>query len=258
MSEPAEGKVNALYRYPVKGLTAEAMATVRLEREATMPCDRVYAIENGASLFNPEHPAHLPKVHFLMLMRNEQLAALDCRYDDATHTLRVFRGSTVAASGDLRTAEGRANIEEFLNSYVPATALRGWPRIVHSAGHSFSDVAAKCVHVINLESVRSLATVLGMDLDLRRFRANVIVEGPPAWSELDWIGKVLEFSDGLKAEVFKRTERCAATNVNPATGARDLKIPSLLSRTLGHTDFGVYARIIAPGALFPGQTFAVR
>ena len=41
-----------------------------------MPFDRAYAIENGPGRFDPEHPAHLPKINFLMLMRNERLATL--------------------------------------------------------------------------------------------------------------------------------------------------------------------------------------
>jgi uncharacterized protein len=47
-------KVTALYRYPVKGMTPEALPRVEFEAGATMPFDRAYAIENGAGRFDPE------------------------------------------------------------------------------------------------------------------------------------------------------------------------------------------------------------
>jgi uncharacterized protein YcbX len=50
------------------------------------------------------------------------------------------------------------------------------------------------------------------------------------------------------------TERCAATNVDPATGARDMDIPAILGRKWSHTDFGIYAKVAVPGALTVGDT----
>ena len=62
-------RITSLYRYPVKGLTPERLASVALEIGKTFPCDRIYAIENGPGRFDPGSPRHLPKINFLMLMR---------------------------------------------------------------------------------------------------------------------------------------------------------------------------------------------
>jgi uncharacterized protein len=247
--------ISALYRYPVKGLSGEALASVRLSEGATLPHDRAYAIENGPGPFDPEAPAHLPKIHFVMLMRNEQLAALKTGFEDETHTLTIARNGTEAARGDLRTAPGREAIECFISRYM-GPSLRGAPRVVASLGHSFSDVAAKCLHIVNLESVRALETAIGARINPLRFRPNVLISGWPAWSELDLVGQNLKAGEAT-LNVFKRTERCAATNVDPDTGARDLTIPSFLSRNLGHTDFGVYARVIGSGQLKSSDTISV-
>src|ERR1700741_1357575 len=64
-------RVTSIYRYPVKGLSPEPMQKVGLEPGRTLPFDRAYAIENGPGRFDPEHPVHLPKITFLMLMRDE-------------------------------------------------------------------------------------------------------------------------------------------------------------------------------------------
>lgn len=246
--------VSALYRYPVKGLTAEALPRVTLEAGGTMPMDRAYAIENGPGPFDPAHPAHLPKIHFIMLMRNEQAASLKATFDDRTHNLTIARDGEMLASGRLRDADGRAAIETAIQELF-GPGLRGRPRIVQADGHSFSDVADKCLHVINLASVRALQSALGAPIHPLRFRPNLIIDGWPAWHEFKIMGQAIA-AGGVTLEVFKRTERCAATNVDPATAIRDLKIPSFLSRTFGHTDFGVYARVASGGNLAVGDAVA--
>jgi uncharacterized protein YcbX len=64
----------SLYRYPVKGLTPEPLERAILVAGETLPCDRAWAIENGPGRFDPSQPRHLPKINFLMLMRDERLA----------------------------------------------------------------------------------------------------------------------------------------------------------------------------------------
>src|SRR6516225_2658084 len=106
-------KIAAIYRYPVKGLGPERLEAAELVPGRTIAGDRLYAIENGPSGFDPAHPAYFPKNRFLMLMRNERLAALRTAFDEATHTLVITSDSREAARGDLRTPEGRAAIERF-------------------------------------------------------------------------------------------------------------------------------------------------
>lgn len=244
--------VASIFRYPVKGLTPEAMTAVDLSPSKTLPFDRAYAIENGPGRFDPDNPRHLAKINFLMLMRDERLATLDCRFDDATETLTILRGGRQVARGNLATPIGRQMIEQFLAAYMK-DSLRGAPKIVHAEGHSFSDVAAKCIHICNLASLRELERVAGRPLDPRRFRANVYVDGVRPWAELGWMGQTIGVG-AVDAKVFKRTQRCDATNVDPASGVRDTAIPALLQRTLGHTDFGIYAEIKTPGRLSVGDS----
>jgi hypothetical protein len=243
--------VAALYRYPVKGMTPHALKQVTLQGGETMPFDRAYAIENGPGRFDPADPKHLPKINFLMLMRNERLASLEARFDDVTRTLTILRGGRQVARGDLETSLGRRLIEQFLAAYM-GTALRGAPKIVSAAGHSFSDVAAKCLHVINLASVREIERVSGQPIDPLRFRANLHIEGLPAFAEIGWVGKTIS-AGGVKLEVFDRTVRCEATNVDPASAVRDMAIPALLQRTWGRTDFGIYARVTQSGDVAVGD-----
>jgi hypothetical protein len=246
--------VSALYRYPVKGLTPEPLAQVALTAGQTLPFDRAWAIENGPGRFDPAAPRHLPKINFLMLMRDERLATLDARLDEATGTLTIRRDGKQVARGQLTTPLGRKLIEQFVAAYMKAE-LRGAPRIVNADGHSFSDVAAKCLHIVNLASVRELERACGRRVDPLRFRANLYLEGVAPWAELGWIDKELGIGPA-RLTVFARTQRCEATNVDPATGARDMAVPAYLMRTWGHQDFGVYAKVTAGGEIAIGTPVA--
>jgi uncharacterized protein YcbX len=253
---PAAAKIQAIYRYPVKGLSPEPLSRALLAEGATLPGDRRYAIENGPSGFDPALPRHQPKTHYLMLMRNERLAALRTRLEEASQTLVIAAGGREAARGDLRTPAGRGAIEQFFAGFC-ADALRGPPRVLQAPGFSFSDVARKVVSIINLASVAALADTLGAAIDPLRFRGNLYVTGWPAWHELDWVGREIAIGADARLKIVKRIVRCAATNVDPATGIRDLDISGALQRTCGHADCGIYAEVVAPGEIAESDPVAV-
>ena len=248
--------VASLYRYPVKGLTPERLPEVPLSAGQPLPADRRYAIENGPSGFDPSAPQYFPKTKFLMLMRNERLAALRTHYDDATHVLTIRENGVETARGDLDSAEGRIAIEQFFATNF-ADDLRGPPKILFAQGHSFSDVANKVVSIINLASVKALEEVIGKPVHPLRFRGNLHVAGWPAWHEFELMDQMLSIS-GARLKVVKRIVRCAATNVDPDTAARDLTIPATLQKTYGHADLGVYAEVISGGVVSTGDTIEVK
>jgi uncharacterized protein YcbX len=247
------GKIEAIYRYPVKGLSPEQLPQATLTAGETLPCDRLYAIENGPSGFDPQAPKYFPKIRFLMLMRNARLAALRTAFDPATHVLTVRYENREAARGDLRTPEGRAAIERFFADHC-ADELRGPPKILNAPGHSFSDVAKKVISIINLASVSELENAAGAPIDPLRFRGNFYVSGWPAWHEFGLLGEEIAVGPRARLKVVKRIVRCAATEVDPSTAIRDLPIPRILMDTYGHADCGVYAEVIEGGDIATGDT----
>jgi hypothetical protein len=246
-----EARIQAIYRYPVKGLSPQPLGRVALKPGHTLPADRLYAIENGPSGFDPAAPAYFPKQRFLMLMRNERLASLRTDYDEANHTLTIHWQGREAAAGDLRTKEGRLAVEAFFRRFMP-DELRGPPKVLFGEGHSFSDVAKKVVSIINLASVATVENAAGAPVDPLRFRGNIYVEGWPAWREFDLLDRELGLGSA-RVKVVKRIVRCAATEVDPDTGLRDLPIPRTLMQNFGHADCGVYAEVIAAGEIGAGD-----
>jgi uncharacterized protein YcbX len=251
-SQPAQ--IASLYRYPVKGLTPEPLARVTLGIGQPLPADRRYAIENGPSGFDPAAPVWMPKTQFLMLMRNERLAGLRSHFEDSSHLLTIREGDKVVVRGDLETAEGRAAIEAFFTANF-ASELKGPPKVISGGDHSFSDVAKKVVSIINLGSLAAIEDMVGAPVHPLRFRANLYVSGWPAWHELELVGQTLAIGEA-RLKVVKRITRCAATNVDPDTAARDLDIPPTLMRRLGHNECGIYAEVIAAGTIGVGDAIS--
>lgn len=243
--------IAAIYRYPVKGLSPQSLPRVRLAKGATLPADRKYAIENGPSGFDPGAPRYFPKQRFLMLMRNERLATLRTDYDDASDTLVINFEGREAVRADLRTAQGRLAVEAFFRRFMPKE-LRGPPKVLAAPNHSFSDVSAKVVSIINLASVAAVETAAGAAVDPLRFRGNVYVQDWPAWHEFELMGRELSIGEA-RLKVVKRIQRCAATDVDPVTGERDLQLPRTLLQTFGHADCGVYAEVRAGGEIAVGD-----
>ncbi|HYF57237.1 MAG TPA: MOSC N-terminal beta barrel domain-containing protein [Salinarimonas sp.] len=250
-------RIAAIHRYPVKGLSPERLASADLAPGAYFPGDRLYAVENGPSGFDPAEPAFQPKIKFLMLMKNGALARLRTRYLDETTTLVVEEDGREAARGDLSTPEGRAAIEAFFRRYA-AGELRGEPRVIAAPdGFRFTDSPKGHLSIINLASVAAMEDWFGVPVDPLRFRGNLHVDGLEPWAELDLVDRVLEGPGGLRLKVVKRIQRCAATDVDPGTGIRDLAIPPTLMRRFGHMDCGIYCQVLRGGRITEGAHLAL-
>lgn len=249
--------VVGLHRYPVKGLSAEPLAEVLLTAGQHFPGDRMFAIENGPSGFDPAAPEHQPKHRFLVLARQAALARLRTRYDDMTHELSIVADDVEAVRADLTAETGRRQVEDFFRMFL-ARELAGDPRVLTAPpGFRFMDSRSGFVSIINLASVRALEEETGVGIDPIRFRGNILIDGVPAFAEFEWVGRQIAVGAAVLTGL-KRIERCAATTVNPATAVRDLMIPAVLMRSYGHADCGLYCAVTRGGRVAAGDRLTVQ
>ncbi len=255
-------RIAGLYRYPVKGLSPDPLKSARLSTGETFAYDRAYAIEAGSGKFDPAAPAHIAKVNFLMLMRDEILASLQTQFDETTQSLKVRQGGSTVLDARLETQDGKRAVEAFFTQFMPTPkaddARERSPRLVSAGDHSFSDVDAKVISVVNLESVRALEAAAGAPVDPMRFRANIYLEGVPAWAEMDWVERSLQTADGAVLTGTKITRRCEAINVDPRTGERDMTLTKVLPEAFGHSDCGIYMRVDRPGTISADETLLLQ
>jgi len=252
-------EITALYRYPVKGLSAEALDRVPLAIGQCLPHDRRFAIALGTTEFDSEQPRWLSKNHFIMLMRDEGLARLSTGFDPATDVLTIAENGQTVLQEALSEPEGCRRIARFFDEFMGG-AVPGPLRVVEAPDHAFADARPKpnastdkYVSLINLASIRDFERKIGETVEHIRFRANVYFDGLPAWQEQGWMEQKITVGSA-KLRVISPITRCAATEVNPATAARDISVVAELMRHFGHNIMGIYAEVIAPGEIAIGDT----
>ncbi len=231
--------VAALYRYPVKGLSAETLDRATVLDSGTFAGDRVLGL-----LLDDAGPAvrdgWWPKQKFTALVNTPALARLQVRFDETTSRLSIALDGVTLVEADL-SESGRARIAAAVTEYVLAldeSPMYGRPeraplRLVGD-GHSpaFHDRGAMHVTVMSRLSVKALTEAAGREVDERRFRMNIVLDGLDAWKELGWIGQTIRIGE-LDFDVTGPVVRCLATHANRESGKRDIEVMNLLTSVFG-------------------------
>jgi GntR family transcriptional regulator/MocR family aminotransferase len=243
--------VSKIFRYPIKGLSAQPLSSVVLEADRPFPYDRIFALARPGAPIDRNDPKWAKKGLFVMLMLDENLARVDTCLDLDSLRLTVRQGNQQVAAAQLSDQEDRAKIENFFWQLLPT--LPAPPALVRSAGGHFMDKPDNVISLINLATVRTLEAQWGVEIDPLRFRANIYIDGAKPWEEFDWIGSEIRIGSAVFA-VDRKNGRCGATNVNPTTGRRDLDIPSSLRAAFGHKNLGVYLIVRDGGQISVGDS----
>jgi GntR family transcriptional regulator/MocR family aminotransferase len=246
--------VSGLYRYPIKGLSAQPVRRERLVPGRPFPMDRVFALTRPDSSIDKDRPRWAKKGQFVMLMLDEGLAEVTTELDIDSLELTITRDGVELLRVNLGDRARHADVEAFFRRLVPR--LHGTPRLVHAGDGHFMDKPDNVISLINLATVRSLERMWGVAIDPMRFRANIYIDGVAPWEEFGWIGAELGMGSARLA-VDRRNGRCAATNVNPVTGQRDLDLPGSLRAEFGHKDLGVYLVVRGGGEVSVGDEISV-
>lgn len=114
------------------------------------------------------------------------------------------------------------------------------------------------LHLLSQSSLAALGEVLGTELDVRRFRPNVVVEleSPHPFGEAAWPGLRLAIGDAVAIDVIVGTERCAVTTFDPDTLERDTTVLAAIAKERDNL-FGVYARVVSTGWIAVGDPIRV-
>ena len=234
----------ALWRHPIKGIGREALDAVELEPGAPMPLDRAWALlQEGA----PDTDEWQVRRHFLQSAAGPSLMAVGASWDGEALTLSHPDRPDLRIDPDRDGDALREWVAPIWPDERPAPA-----RLVRAPERSMADNGWASVSIVNMASVDALTEAAGAPIDVRRFRANLAVEGLEPWEEWGWIGRRLRAGE-VEMEVAERIGRCRATEADPVTGRREHDPVALLRRGWGHTDFGVYAKVLTRGRVAVGD-----
>lgn len=247
-------RVVALYRHPIKGFTPESLESIVVQPDGRVAGDRVLAFR-FADAAEPEDRDGLdywPKAKGLALQDFPALAALRSRFDDASGTVRVEHEGTLLVEAGL-DADGRGRLGKAITDFVLTTtdARRvqrpgRLPLVLVGDGETsrFQDRPQGYVSVHSRASVEALGEELPLEIDDRRFRSNIVIDGVDAWDELDWTGEVRIGDVTFRAA--GPIVRCLATHANPDTGVRDAKVLTTLTKSFDQQE-PTLGRLLLPG-----------
>ncbi len=236
-------RVGAIWRHPIKAHGREALDRVVLTKGATIPWDRRWAVAHEKA--DSCDTGWAPCQNFTRAAKAPQLMAISAESDEdaGTVTLHHPRRPDLTFDPDM-------NAQAFLEWVRPLMPENraGPKRIVRETDRGITDSDFASISIINSVSNMDLSKKMGQDLDLARWRGNIVLDGFAPWAEREWIGKTLRIGPA-KLEVREHITRCLATAANPLTGERDADTLGALEAYQGHQEFGVYASVTHGGEI---------
>ena len=212
--------VTALFRYPVKGFTPEALTALEIDADGRVRGDRVLAFR-FADAVTPHSDGgldHWPKERGLSLMRFASLARLRTTFDAAERRLRIHDDEEGLVLDTVLDDEGRREAADAIGGLTSR----------------FQDRARGYVSLHGAASVHAVANAAPVAIDDRRFRSNIVIGDTHAWEELSWRGSLR--IGGMEFDIERPIGRCAAITVNPDTGVRDARLLGLLTKEFAQSE----------------------
>ncbi len=245
------GRLAHIYRHPIKAHGREALASVLLSAGECLAWDRRWAVAHEAATIAP---GWNNCNSFLRGVKSPQLMAMEARFDEGNQTVHLSHPliGTLAVNPDLDADAAR--LIDWVRPLIPDG--RAQPVKVVRFDGGMTDNPLPVVSILSLSSLADLSGRMGMDLSIHRWRANFWIDGPEPWAEFDWIGKQLTLGETV-LEVTERIGRCRATCVNPATGEVEGETLAALSSAFGHTDFGIFAKVVRGGKVALGDKWSL-
>jgi len=231
------GRIEALYRYPVKSMRGEQLDAVSLGWHGFDGDRRLAFRRVDERSGNPWLSAgRLPDLISFTPQRQQD----GC---DAPPThVRTPEGEDLPLFGDALAEDvGRRH---------------GAPVQMMQLQHGIFDEAS--ISVIASATVREIGRLAETSADVRRFRPNLVVRSTREipFEEDEWVGGVLTFGsadDSPAITVTRRDLRCAMVNIDPDGGRPAPEVMKACVRA-NENHAGIYCTVTRTGQLTVGQT----
>lgn len=224
----AVGHVDAIFRYPVKSMRGE-------------PLDSAHLGWHG-----------IDGDRRLALRRIGERGGMPWLTAGKLPDLLLFSPSPPA---HVHTPDGR-QMSIFGEDLAAEIGRRyGAPVEMMQLNHGIFDEGS--VSVIASDTVREIGRLAALELDVRRFRPNIVVRlvKPVPFQEDGWVGGALTFGDAEDAPsiaVTMRDERCSMVNLDPVSASSAPEVMKAVVR-VNQNHAGIYGSVTRTGHLSVGQ-----
>ncbi len=241
-------RLTEIWQYPFKGFPGQRYAHVEANPNQLLPADRCFAVSNGhAASHDKLDQGWLSKRHFVQLLSEPRLAGLTLTYDDTEDLIHLTeKTGTVLTVPANKARPVMDRLYEILTGRFQLT-----PRLCRLATGGYTDTQAPWISLGGTASLSDFSHQTLTPSDNRRFRLNLIIETQTPFEEFDWAGRHICIGN-VELEVIEPVGRCAAINVDPDSTNADHDHLRTMQQIYGHTDLGMFARIVKKGRLAEG------
>jgi uncharacterized protein len=253
------GTVESLWRYPVKSMRGEELDEM-FAGYAGVYGDRLFAFRSAAS--PPGFPYFTGREQRQMLLYQPRFRRADKAARPINQAEAESLGSGVTPlfaepaelMVDVETPEGETlaidnpSLMEMLRAGIDQkhelTLLR--------SDRALTD--CRPVSLFAVQTVKKLAQETGVDLDKRRFRANIYLDlkSTDGFAEDGFVGQSLRIGSKAVIRVLQRDSRCMIITLDPDTAE---KTPAILKQVAQAHDgkAGVYGTVLTEGIVRKGD-----
>jgi len=248
-------RVDQIWRFPFKGFSGQQAGNIALQANSLFPGDRQFAISTGHPASNEKlSSGWLAKRHFIQQSMVPELAAYQLQHDPAQQRFALSKSGTLLVEA---AHTERHLITQRLASDIPH-AFSGTPQMVELGNGGYTDTAASWISLCSTASLDAFAQATNTTPDNRRFRLNLVIAHDTEFEEFSWAGKIITIGNAVALEIIEPVGRCSAINVHPDNAMIDADHLANMPRLFGHTDLGMFARIIRGGTIHTGDMVSLR
>ncbi len=257
------GKIESLWRYPVKSMRGEELQEAFVGFPGVYG-DRLHAFRSSAA------PKGFP---YLTGREQEAMLLYRPRYrhpERATKPVNLAEAEAIGSGltpvyadlsdlmvdGETPAGERLAIDDPRLMSMLCEGMRDRHELTLLRSDRSMTD--CRPVSIFSIQTVGQLSKELGIDLDKRRFRANLYVEleSGNAFGEDEFVGRTLRIGAKTAIAVVERDSRCKMITLDPDTAQPNPEVMRRLARD-HEGKAGIYGAVLAEGTIRPGDEIAL-
>jgi uncharacterized protein len=252
------GKVDSLWRYPVKSMRGEELDEL-FAGFSGIYGDRLFAFKSSAS------PTGFP---YLTAREQRRLLQYRPRFRHPEKAARPINLTEAESMGANPLSADLAELVVDVETPDGETLAIGDPALIemlradidqkHEVTLMQSQRAmtdCRPVSILTLQSAQQLAEETGTPVDKRRFRANVYVDLTSAkgFAENELVGRSVRIGPKAVVTILERDARCMIITLDPDTGEQ---APAILKKVAQAHDgmAGVYGAVMVEGMLHKGDS----
>jgi uncharacterized protein YcbX len=253
------GRVQSLWRYPVKSMRGEELQQAFIGF-AGIYGDRLYAFRSSAA------PTGFPYLTGREQQRMLLFHPVFCQPQTMAQPANLTEAEALAPGATPLYAEAAERALEVQTPTGEVLAiddlrlvdqLRSGIRERHELTLLQSDRAmtdCRPVSLFSVQTVQRLSDEVGVELDKRRFRANIYVdlESEGAFAEDDFINRTLQIGGKTRVTIVDRDPRCKMITLDPNTAEANPEVLRVIARR-HEGKAGVYGAVLVEGTVRPGD-----